>query len=158
MKYLQDLKTGERSEIGSHTFTAEAIKRFGVKFDPQPFHIDEAAAARTLYGGLIASGWQTAAVCMRLLVDYRTREEAAERARGETSARTGISPGFRDLKWLKPVHVGDTITYTTEVIEKRPVQSRPGWGLVFWLCTGTNQAGDRVFSFIGTMFLERRPG
>ncbi len=70
----------------------------------------------------------------------------------------GPSPGFRDLKWTKPVYVGDTITYATEAIEKRETKSKPGWGLMFSQNTGTNQNGDLVYSFIGSAFIQRRPG
>src|SRR5215211_3555600 len=109
MKYLEDIRIGEKTELGAHTFTAEEIKSFAQRFDPQPFHVDEAAAARTHYGGLVASGWHTGSVCIRLIVQNRMREEETMRARGEPVGRTGPSPGFRDLKWLKPVCAGDTI-------------------------------------------------
>jgi acyl dehydratase len=157
MKYLEDIRIGERTELGAHTFTAEEIKSFAQRFDPQPFHVDEAAAARSHYGGLIASGWHTGSVCIRLLVQHRMREEAAMRGRGEPVGRTGPSPGFRDLKWLKPVYAGDTITFAAEVIETRPVASRPDKGLVFAVNTGTNQAGESVFSFVSALFVDRRP-
>lgn len=157
MSYLEDIEIGRRTEIGSHTFTAEEIKRFAALYDPQPFHLDEAAAARSHFGRLCASGWHTAAVCMRLLVENRRRIVRELTARGEPIAKWGPSPGFRDLKWLKPVYVGDTITYAAEPVETRVSQSRPGWGLLFSLNTGTNQHGERVYSFIGSAFIERRP-
>jgi acyl dehydratase len=157
MRYLEDIRIGEKTELGAHTFTAEEIKSFAERFDPQPFHVDEAAAARSHYGGLIASGWHTGSVCIRLLVQQRMREEAAMRARGERVGRTGPSPGFRNLKWLKPVYAGDTITFAAEVIETRPVASRRDKGLVFAVNTGTNQAGELVFSFTSALFVDRRP-
>lgn len=157
MKYLDDIRIGDKTELGRHTFTAEEIKTFATRYDPQVFHVDEEAAARSHFGGLIASGWHTAAMCMRFIVETKRKEQEAERGRGEPSARSGVSPGFRDLKWLKPVHAGDTITYASEVIETRPAQSRPGWGLLFSRNTGTNQAGELVFSFIGSVFVQRRP-
>lgn len=157
MRYYEDLLIGEKDVLGQHTFTADEIKAFAVKFDPQPFHVDEAAAARSHFGALCASGWHTVAMWMRFLVLYRRAEDAAQRARGEPVAKIGVSPGFRDLKWLEPVYVGDTITFATELIEKRVSNSRSGWGLVFNLNTGTNQAGGRVLSFVGSGFLERRP-
>jgi acyl dehydratase len=86
------------------------------------------------------------------------REEDAMRARGEPVGRTGPSPGFRELKWLKPVYVGDTIAYASEIIDKRTVQSHPDKGLVFALNTGTNQDGVLVFSFVSSVFVDRRPG
>jgi acyl dehydratase len=88
---------------------------------------------------------------------YRRAEDDALRARGEPVAELGPSPGFRDLKWLKPVYVGDTVTYGTEVIELRPSKSRPAWGLMFNRNTGVNQDGALVMSFIGSAFVERRP-
>ncbi|MGE0752514.1 MAG: MaoC family dehydratase [Variibacter sp.] len=157
MNYLEDARIGERSELGRHTFTADEIKAFAAKYDPQLFHLDEAAAARSHFGALCASGWHTAAVCMRFLVDRRQRIIAELSARGEPIAKWGPSPGFRDLKWLKPVYVGDTITYATEPIERKVSQSRPGWGLLFSRNTGTNQHGELVYSFIAAVFVERRP-
>ena len=156
MKYLEDIRIGEQTELGAHTFTAEEIKSFAHRFDPQPFHVDEPAALRSHYGGLIASGWHTGSICIRLMVQHRRREEEAMRARGEPVGHTGPSPGFRDLRWLKPVYAGDTITYVSEVIEARPVSSRPSRGLVFARNTGTNEAGELVFSFISALFVERR--
>jgi len=156
MKYLEDIRVGETTDLGSHTFTAEEIKSFARRFDPQPFHLDEAAAARSHFGGLIASGWHTGATCIRLIVQHRLREEEAMRARGEPVGRTGPSPGFRDLKWLKPVYAGDTIAFAGEIIETRPVVSRPDKGLVFARNTGINQAGELVFSFISCIFVDRR--
>jgi acyl dehydratase len=158
MRYFDDISVGDRMELGSHTFTTEDIKTFAAQYDPQAFHMEEAAAATSHFGALCASGWHTVAVWMRLRVDYAKREDAERLARGEVLAKLGPSPGFRDLKWLKPVYVGDVITYASEVAEKRASQSRPGWGLVFARNTGTNQKGEVVLSFIGSGFVERRPG
>ena len=158
MKFFEDIRVGETSEIGRHTFTAEDIKTFAARFDPQPFHLDEAAGARSHFGGLCASGWHTACVWMRLLIDYRRREDDERRARREAVAQLGPSPGFRDLQWHKPVYVGDTISYGTEVVETRPLNSRPGWGMIFVRNTGTNQHGETVISFISSAFVERRSG
>ena len=157
MKYFEDIAVGEAVELGSHTFTADAIKDFAARFDPQPFHLDEAAAARSHFGALCASGWHTVAMWMRLRIDRERREEEKRRARGEPSARLGPSPGFRELKWLRPVFAGDTVSYAAEVIEARALRSRPGWGMISSRCTGTNQHGDLVLSFIGIGFVERRP-
>ena len=156
MKFFEDIRVGEKSELGRHTFTAEDIKAFAARFDPQPFHLDEAAAARSHFGRLCASGWHTACVWMRLMIDYRRREDEQRRARGETVAQLGPSPGFRDLEWLKPVHVGDTIWYATEVVEMRPLESRPGWGMIVVRNTGVNQRGEAVISFVSSAFVERR--
>ena len=156
MKFFEDIRVGEVSDLGRHTFTAEDIKAFAARFDPQPFHLDEAAAARSHFGRLCASGWHTACVWMRLMIAYRRREDEELRARGEAVGRLGPSPGFRDLEWLKPVYVGDTVSYGTEVVEMRPLASRPGWGMIFVRNTGVNQRGEPVISFISSAFVERR--
>ena len=156
MKFFEDIAVGERVELGHHTFTAEAIKAFAGRFDPQLFHLDEAAAARSPFGALCASGWYTAAVWMRLMVEYQRREDAARRERGEPVAELGPSPGFRELKWLKPVYVGDTIHYAMEILEARPSNSRPEWGLITLRNTGVNQKGEPVISFVSVVFVERR--
>ena len=111
MRYFDDINVGDRMELGTHTFTAEDIKTFAAQYDPQAFHMDEAAAAKSHFGALCASGWHTIAVWMRLRVLYGRREDAERAARGEVIAKLGPSPGFRELKWLRPVYVGDTITY-----------------------------------------------
>jgi acyl dehydratase len=157
MKCFEDIAVGERTQFGRHTFTADEIKRFAAQFDPQPFHLDADAAARSHFGALIASGWHTVAVWVRLAMLHRRAEDEARRARGEPVAELGPSPGFRDLKWLEPVYAGDTVTFATEVVETRASKSRPGWGLVFARNTGTNQVGALVMSFIGTAFVARRP-
>ena len=158
MKYFDDINVGDRLDLGVHTFTAEAIKAFAAQYDPQAFHMDEAAAAKSHFGALCASGWHTVAAWMNLRVQYGKREDDERAARGEVIAKLGPSPGFRELKWLKPVYVGDTISYASEVVEKRVTRSRPGWGIIFAKNTGTNQTGELVMSFIGSGFVERRPG
>jgi len=157
MKFFEDIRVGDAYELGRYTFTTEDIKAFAQRFDPQLFHLDEEAASQSHFGALCASGWQTAAVWMRLMVDYRRREIEAARARGEPVAGMGPAVGFRELKWLKPVYVGDTIAYRSEVVEGRLSESRPGHGLVTILSTGANQSGEMVISFISTTFVERRP-
>jgi acyl dehydratase len=156
MKFFDDIRVGEVSDLGRHTFTAEDIKSFAARFDPQPFHLDEAEAARSHFGRLCASGWHTACIWMRLLIDFRRREDEELRARGEAVAQLGPSPGFRNLEWSKPVYVGDTVSYTTEVIEMRPLASRPGWGIIFVRNTGVNQHSEPVISFTSSAFVERR--
>jgi acyl dehydratase len=156
MNFFEDIRIGEKREIGRHTFTADEIKTFALAYDPQPFHIDEKAAAASHFGALCASGWQTAAVCMRLLIDSRKRRVAEMEVRGEPIATWGPSPGFRDLRWLKPVYVGDTITFETEPVEARASQSRPGWGVVTMRHTGSNQNGELVYSIIVSAFVQRR--
>jgi acyl dehydratase len=156
MKFFEDLRIGDKAELGRHTFSAESIKAFAARFDPQPFHLDEQAAARSHFGRLCASGWQTACMWMRLMVDHRKREDEELRARGEPVATLGVSPGFRDMKWLKPVYVGDTIAYATEVIDKRASVTRAEWGILTSRNTGTNQHGEPVLSFVSSVFVERR--
>ena len=156
MKFFEDIAVGEKFEVGSHTFGTDEIKRFAARFDPQVFHMDEAAAARSHFGALCASGWHTASVWMRLMVEHQNREDEARRARGEPIAALGPSPGFRELKWLKPVYVGDTVIYSTEVIEKRASNSRPDWGLMSIRNSGVNQKGEPVISFVSVAFVERR--
>lgn len=156
MKFFDDMRIGERYEIGRHKFTAENIKAFAIRFDPQTFHLDEEAAQRSHFGALCASGWHTASVWMRLMVEYHRAEDDKRRARGEPVAIFGPSPGFRDLKWLKPVYVGDTIEYKSEVTEMRVSNSRPGFGLMTFRSTGVNQNGEPVISLVSTTFVERR--
>jgi acyl dehydratase len=158
MKYFEDIGVGDSFEVGRHTFTADSIKAFATRFDPQPFHVDAAAAARSHFGALVASGWHTALAWMRLMVDYRRRMDEAMRAQGEPVAGIGPALGFRELKWLKPVYAGDTIDYKSEVIETRVSNSRPGLGLMSFRTTGVNQNGERVISFVSTTFVERRRG
>src|SRR5262249_52120826 len=155
-RFFEDIAVGDRAEIGRHTFAAEEIKSFAQRFDPQPFHLGEAAAAQSLFGALCASGWHTACLWMRLAVEDRRREDDERRARGEAGAALGVSPGFRELRWLNPVYPGDTITYATEIVELRPSGSRPEWGIMTSRNTGTNQRGEPVLSFISSAFIERR--
>jgi acyl dehydratase len=157
MPYFEDITIGDRHDLGSFTFTAENIKAFAAQFDPQPFHLDEEAGRRSHFGGLSASGWHVAAVYMKLAVANLEREVAAVIARGETPVSSGPSPGFREMKWLKPVLAGDTLSYASETVTKRELASRPGWGLIHARNTGTNQRGELAFSFLGSVFLPRRP-
>jgi acyl dehydratase len=149
MRFLEDMEIGERRELGSYTFTAADIKRFAALYDPQPFHTDEEAAKRSHFGGLVASGWHTASIYMKL--------QARQIAAGATDLEmTGPSPGFRNLHWLKPVFAGDTLTYATEVIRKRELATRPEWGIVFSHITAVNQHGERVFELEGSVLVGRR--
>ncbi len=157
MPYFEDIKVGQRRTLGSFTFTAENIKAFARQFDPQAFHLDEEAGRRSIFGGLAASGWHISAVCMRLLILSNQQEAREAAARGEEVVAGGPSPGFRDLKWLKPVLAGDTITYTSEITELRTSASRPQWGILQARNTGTNQHGEVVFSFNAIGFSPRRP-
>src|SRR4051794_12456147 len=157
MNYFEDVRLGDSFALGSHLFTADEIKAFARRFDPQAFHLDEEAAARSHFGALCASGWHSASMWMRLIVDYRRRHLEARRAAGESVAQLGASPGFRELKWMRPVYTGDTITYRSEVVELRASKSRPEWGLMSLRNTGTNQKGEPVLSFVSTVFIQRRP-
>jgi acyl dehydratase len=156
MRFFEDLKVGQRRELGSFTFTAELIKKFAAQFDPQAFHLDEEAGRNSLFGGLAASGWHIASVCMKLLVADAQRQAAEMAARGEKVAVWGPSPGFRDLRWIKPVLAGDTIAFASEVASKRTSEKRPEWGIVQALNTGTNQRGELAFSVLATAFVPRR--
>jgi acyl dehydratase len=156
MKYFEDIRVGDSFSVGRHTFATDEIKGFARRFDPQLFHLDEAAAEDSHFGALCASGWHTAVVWMRLMVDHRRDMAEAARARGEPVAGMGPALGFRELKWLKPVYVGDTIAYSSEVLETRVSNSRPGSGLMTIRSTGINQNGEMVISFISTTFVDRR--
>lgn len=157
MPYFDDIKIGDRRELGSFTFTPENIKAFATKFDPQPFHLDEEAGRKSVFGGLAASGWHVAAVYMKLTVASFKREAEQLIARGEKPVASGPSPGFRELKWIKPVLAGDTLTYASEVTSMRPLESRPQFGFVGFYNTGVNQRGELAFSFMGSVFALRRP-
>jgi acyl dehydratase len=109
-----------------------------------------------MFGGLIASGWHTASICMRLLIDRRDRMRAERAALGETVPQLGVSPGFRDMRWLAPVRAGDTIAYATRLESMRETK-RPQWGLVESRNIGLNQHGAEVFAFTAAVFWPRRP-
>jgi len=156
MTFFEDLRVGTRTEVGSHTFTAEEIKAFARAYDPQPFHLDEAAAARSHFGALCASGWHTAAISLRLNVEDRLRRSAELRSRGEAVAKTGPSPGLRDVRWFRPVYVGDTIAFAHEIVELRTLPDRGDVGLRISRNTGTNQRGELVYSVLSSTFIERR--
>lgn len=153
--WYEDALIGARLSLGSHTFTRAETTRFARRYDPQPFHLDDAAAAASHFGKLSASGWHTAAIYMRLHVDTRERIRADNAARGLPLAASGPSPGFRDLNWFRPVFVGDTISYESAVAAKRPA-SRKGWGLVSGRVQGHNQDGVKVFESFGASMLPMR--
>jgi acyl dehydratase len=156
MRFFEDIRVGDASELGSFTFSAADIKRFAAQFDPQPFHLDEEEGRKSLFGALAASGWHVGSICMKLLVAYGKRQSEEARARGEKVASWGPSPGFRELRWIKPVLAGDTISFASEVVSLRTSESRPQWGLVQARNTGTNQHGELVFSILATAFVPRR--
>lgn len=156
MRFFEDMAIGQRREVGSFTFTADSIRTFAAQFDPQRFHLDEEAGRQSLFGGLAASGWHVGSVCMKLLVadTQHLAKEAA--ARGETIAIWGPSPGFRELRWIKPVLAGDTISFASEIESLRTSEKRPEWGIVQARNTGTNQRGEMVYSMLATAFAPRR--
>ncbi|HEY3680596.1 MAG TPA: MaoC family dehydratase [Bradyrhizobium sp.] len=156
MGFFEDIVVGQRREIGSFTFTAEDIKRFARQFDPQRFHLDEEAGRQSVFGGLAASGWHVGSVCMKLLVADGQRQAKEAAARGEEVAVWGPSPGFRELRWIKPVLAGDTIAFSSEVETMRTSEKRPEWGIVQARNTGVNQRGEMVFSLLATAFVPRR--
>lgn len=157
MPYFEDMAIGRREELGSYTFTAERIILFARQFDPQPFHLDEEAGRQSLFGGLAASGWHVGSVGMKLLVEKRRRASEAARAAGEPDPAWGPSPGFKDLRWVRPVMAGDTLSYFSETVALRASSSRPEWGIMQGQTQATNQRGELAYSFIGTVFAPRRP-
>jgi acyl dehydratase len=156
MRFFEDMEIGSRREFGSFTFTADAIKTFAAQFDPQRFHLDDTAGRNSLFGGLAASGWHVASVCMKLIVADAQRLSRDAAARGETVAVWGPSPGFRELRWIRPVLAGDTISFANEVESRRTSESRPEWGILQIRNSGTNQRGELAFSFLATAFVPRR--
>jgi acyl dehydratase len=156
MNFYEDLEVGQRREVGSYTFTAEAIKKFAALYDPQRFHLDEEAGRKSLFGGLAASGWHVGSVCMKVMVADGQRRVREAIARGEKVAIWGPSPGFRDLRWIRPVLAGDTITFSTGVESKRPSGSRPGSGILQTRSSGVNQRGEEVYSIQATAFVPLR--
>jgi acyl dehydratase len=155
--FYDDIKIGEVTPLGAHTFTREGIIAFAVLYDPQPFHLSEEGGKASIYGSLIASGWHTACICMRLLIDWRDRARATHGALGEPLPKPGVSPGFRDMRWPAPVRAGDTVAFSSRV-ESARVTKRPQWGLVTGRHVGLNQHGAEVFAFTSIAFWERRPG
>ncbi len=148
MKTMEEFyATGRRTVIGSLTFSAEDIVRFARDFDPQPFHLDAEEARHSLFGGLCASGWHTSAGWMQCFVRFWKDEQRRLAAEGLQAPRLGPSPGFKDLRWLKPVYAGDTVTYTVTFLESRALASRPGWRINTILCEGENQHGETVIRF-----------
>jgi acyl dehydratase len=156
MRFFEDIEVGQRRELGSFTFTANAIMKFAKQFDPQRFHLDEEEGKNSLFGGLAASGWHVGSVCMKLLVADGQRLAAEAAARGEKLAIWGPSPGFRELRWIKPVLAGDTISFASEVESLRSSEKRPEWGILQARNTGANQRGEPVFSLLATAFVPRR--
>jgi acyl dehydratase len=156
MRFFEDIEIGQRREAGSFTFTAEDIKRFARQFDPQRFHLSEEEGRNSLFGGLTASGWHVASVYMKMAITDRQREEREAAARGERIAVWGPSPGFRELRWLRPVLAGDTLSFASVVETKRISETRPEWGIVQIRSVGTNQHGEPAFSLLASAFVPLR--
>ena len=145
MMCWEDFAIGAASDLGRHTFTAEEIVAFGRQFDPQPYHSDAAAAKSLPFGGLIASGWHVCAAGMRLLT---------EQILGRT--HTLGSPGIENVRWLKPVRAGDTLSYRVIVAKSRLSASKPGVGLVKHRWEARNQAGELALTLEGWILVRRR--
>jgi acyl dehydratase len=138
MRYYEDIEIGDTREFGAYEVTEEEIIEFAEQYDPQPFHTDPDAAVDTPFGELVASGWHTASMCMRMLVENIVEDRAGMGARG-----------VDELRWKKPVRPGDTLHVRTEIVDKRRSESDPERGYVDSLTEGINQEGEVVISFIG---------
>ena len=146
-RYWEDFAVGEVLELGRTVpVTQEAIVAFAGQFDPQYFHLDPEKAKGSIFGGLVASGWHTAAMVMRLWVDEIVSHTVSMG-----------SPGVEELRWPAPVRPGDTLTAKAVVLELRPSKSRPEMGLVRWRAETFNQRNELVFTMTGTSFIGRRP-
>jgi acyl dehydratase len=146
-RYFEDFAVGDVIDLGQRTLSKESIVAFAREFDPQPFHLDEEAARATIYGGLLASGWHTASLMMRLLYDGLIRHTVS----------LG-SPGVDELRWLKPVRPGDTLSLRMTILECVPSRSKPDRGIVRSLMELRNQHGDVVVTMRGLSLLGRKPG
>jgi acyl dehydratase len=144
--YFEDFEVDKTIDVGSCTMTEEEIMDFASKYDPQPFHVDKAAAAKSIYGGIIASGWHTCGVIMRLMVDGFLSKAASMG-----------SPGVDEVRWLKPVRPGDTLSVSTTVLEMRPSTSKPDRGVVVSEWRAKNQHGELVATVKGMGMFLRHP-
>jgi acyl dehydratase len=146
MRFYEDVSVGDVYTSESYTVSESEIVEFGEKYDPQPFHTDPQAARDSVFGGLVASGWQTAAICMRLHV------QSSE----DTATQAGL--GVDDLRWHRPLRPGDSLRLRSEIIGKRPSDSNPDRGLVTTGHEGLNQDDDLVISYEATAMVRRRGG
>ena len=147
MIYFEDMEVGAETYFGHYDVTREEVLEFARKYDPQPFHLSDEAAAKTHFGRLAASGWHTCAMTMAVIARYVVDTEQA-----------GLgSPGVDELRWLKPVYPGDRLSVTGEVIETRPSQSKPEIGSFRTLTRVTNQDGVEVMRFTSIVLMRRRP-
>lgn len=152
MQWLEDIVVGSVIDLGSHHFTAEEIVAFARDFDPQPFHLDEAAGRASLFRGLAASGWHTTAVWQRLMTTY---EVEARKAAGIDARPPADLPPVDSLRWLKPTLAGDTLRFQISIEAVSPPPAG-GWGLVTYRAEGINQANERLFELIGRTFAKAR--
>lgn len=144
--YFDDFVVGRTLEMGTYTVTEEEILTFARQYDPQPFHIDAEAAKHSIYGGIISSGWMTCSIMMRLLVDNMTSKAASMG-----------SPGVDEIRWLKPVYAGDTLSVSLVVLDARASSSKPDRGVVHTQWEATNQRGELVCTVKGMGMYGRRP-
>lgn len=153
--YYEEIEVGDVLELGEFEFTAELIKSYSEIYDPLPFHLDEEAAKNGPFGALAASGWQVSAIWMHCMC--RTLEQLAKDriACNEPVAKMGPSPGFKNMRWLKPVLAGDVISYECEITNKRTTANRPEWGILFIHNRAKNPQGELVMEFDGIVFVER---
>jgi acyl dehydratase len=146
MKFFEDVEVGEATRFGRYEVTREEIIEYARQFDPQPFHLDEEAARASMFGGLIASGWHTGAMFIRMVCDGMV-----------PTAATSGSMGFDDLRWLKPVRPGDVLSVDSVVREKIESRSRPDRGTVKIESRVSNQRGEVVMSLVSLVIYLRRP-
>lgn len=144
MLYLEDLAPGQVYTSDSYLVTTDAVKDFAGQWDPQPFHLDEAAAQDSFFGKLAASGWHTAAITMRLLVTSPFKPAG------------GFIGAGVDLKWLRPVYPGDQLTVRCQVLEARPMRSKPGMGMVQVRVDTLDAAGEAVQTFTSPVMVQQR--
>jgi acyl dehydratase len=147
MIYFEDLEVGKETEFGRYEVTREEVLEFARKYDPQPFHLSDEAAAKTHFGRLAASGWHTCAMTMAVI---------ARRVMDEEQAGLG-SPGVDELRWLRPVYPGDTLTVRGRILEKTPSRSKPEIGSFRTQTEVTNQEGVPVMRFTSIVLIRRRP-
>ena len=147
MIYFEDLEVGAETDFGSYEVTREEVLDFARKYDPQPFHLSDEAAAQTHFGRLAASGWHTAAMTMAVIARHVVEHQQA-----------GLgSPGIDELRWKKPVYPGDTLHVRGKVLDKRPSLSRPEMGSFTTETTVTNQDGVPVMTYKSIVLIRRRP-
>ena len=146
MLYYEDIAVGTRSSFGNYKVTLEEVTEFARKYDPQPFHLDQEAAAQTHFGRISASGWHTCAMTMAMMVENM-----------KTNTQAGLgSPGVDELRWIKPVYPGDTLRVETEVLEKRRSKSRPEMGIFKSRGTTFNQHDEPVLTMVSNGLIRTR--